>query len=110
MDAESLFVEFRVTRAPAPLGAVFDLVAGELFQVALHLCRDQSEAEDVVQATFLVAMQRAERYDAARPLRPWLLGILHREAKAQRRRARRAPEPARLVTREEEPVRTALAA
>ena len=111
MRAEDLFLRFQQTREPAHLGAVFDLVADDLFAVALHLCRSDAEADDLVQATFLVAIERANRFDAARPLRPWLLGILQQEAKVQRRRARRAPDPARLpVAQEPPPVQIVLAA
>src|SRR5262245_5117581 len=97
MTAERLFLEFQRTRDPARLGQVFDLCADDLFAVALHLCRDRAAAEDALQATFLCAIERAHRYTAGRPLRPWLLGILHREVRAQRRRARRQPAPERLV-------------
>src|SRR5881394_853801 len=103
MDAEQRFLQFQQTREPAHLGAVFDLVADELFAFALHLCRDQAAAEDLVQATFLVALERAHRWDARRPLRPWLLGILQREARAMRRRSRRTPDPARLPAPVEPP-------
>ncbi|MEO6593138.1 MAG: sigma-70 family RNA polymerase sigma factor, partial [Planctomycetota bacterium] len=101
MHAEHLFEQFRRTREPARLGEVFDLCADDLFAVALHLCRDRAAAEDLVQSTFLVAIERADRYTVGRPLRPWLLGILHREAKRQRRHARRVPEAERLSVRDE---------
>ncbi|MCA8953746.1 MAG: sigma-70 family RNA polymerase sigma factor, partial [Planctomycetes bacterium] len=93
---EQLFDRFRRTRDAACLGRVFDRCADELFAVALHVCPDRATAEDVLQATFLTAIERASRYATTRPLVPWLLGILHREAKRARRRARRAPDPARL--------------
>src|SRR5262245_33233038 len=96
MTPEQSFLGFRTTRDPARLGEVFDQCADDLFGVALHLCRDQGEAEDAVQATFLVAIEQAQRWDAARPLQPWLLGILHREVHQLRRRARRQPQPERV--------------
>src|SRR5688572_14956793 len=96
MDVERLFAEFCRTREPALLGEVFDACADDLFAVALHLCRDRAAAEDLVQATFLVAIERASRWDG-RPLRPWLLGILHREARQLRRRARRTVDRERLA-------------
>jgi RNA polymerase sigma-70 factor (ECF subfamily) len=102
MHLEHLFQQFRRTRDPARLGEVFDLCADDLFAVALHLCRDRAAAEDLVQSTFLVAIERAGRYEAGRPLRPWLLGILYREAKRLRRRAR-VPDAERLLQREEPP-------
>ena len=102
MNPEQLFQQFQRTRDPARLGEVFDLCADDLFAVALHLCRDRAAAEDLVQSTFLVAIERAGRYEAGRPLRPWLLGILHREAKRLRRRAR-VPDAGRLPRREAPP-------
>lgn len=97
MSAESLFLKFRESGEPAALGAAFDLVADELYAVALHLCRDHGDAEDLLQATFLLGIERAERYQAGRPLKPWLLGILFREAKAMRRRRRRRVDPGRVA-------------
>src|SRR5262245_307074 len=97
MTPEQSFLAFRTTRDPARLGEVFDQCADDLFGVALHLCRDQEEAEDAVQATFLVAIEQAPRWDGARPLQPWLLGILHREVRTLRRRARRQPQPERMA-------------
>ncbi len=102
MRAEQLFLHFRTTGDPASLGAVFDLCADELFAVAMHICRDRQAAEDAVQATFLIAIERAQRFAAGRQLRPWLLGILHREVKRARRRARRVPDAAK-VRRGDEP-------
>ncbi|MCB9884219.1 MAG: sigma-70 family RNA polymerase sigma factor [Planctomycetes bacterium] len=110
MSAEQLFLQFRATRDPASLGAVFDLCADELFAVAMHLCRDRQAAEDAVQATFLVAIERAHRFVPGRPLRPWLLGILHREVKRARRRARRVPDAAKVRLAEEPPPPQALLA
>lgn len=101
MDAETLFCTFRRTGDPACLGQVFDLCADDLFAVSLHLCHDRAAAEDVLQATFVVAIERAAHYAEGRPLRPWLLGILHREAKRAGRRWRRVPDRRRLLERSE---------
>lgn len=103
MDLEATFQQFRRTREPGALGAVFDATADDLFGLALHLTRDHAMAEDVLQATFLVAIERAHRWQPDRPLRPWLLGILHREVKVARRRARRTPDGSRVATKPSEP-------
>ncbi|HZN37683.1 MAG TPA: RNA polymerase sigma factor, partial [Planctomycetota bacterium] len=111
MDVERLFAEFCRTREPNLLGGVFDACADDLFAVALHLCRDRVDAEDIVQATFLAAIARAHRWQPERPLRPWLLGILHREARQLRRRARRAVDGSRVnVPPQPEPPQLVLAA
>ncbi|MBL8899946.1 MAG: RNA polymerase sigma factor, partial [Planctomycetes bacterium] len=88
---EELFAEWRRTREPALLGAVFDAVAPRLLGLALHLCREPADAEDAVQATFLTAIEKAESWDERRPLEPWLGAILTR--RAQQRAASDARRP-----------------
>lgn len=75
------------------LAAVFDAVAGQLLLVAGHLVRDGALAEDLVQTTFVEAMRCASRYDARRPLLPWLVRILTNQAKKLRRQRGRAVDP-----------------
>jgi RNA polymerase sigma-70 factor (ECF subfamily) len=70
------------------LGEVFDRVAPDLFRLALFLAPDASDAEDLVQETFLTAIRCAHSYAAGRPPRPWLLGILGNHARHARRRRR----------------------
>ncbi|MCP3920312.1 MAG: sigma-70 family RNA polymerase sigma factor [bacterium] len=81
---------------PAALATVFDATADDLRVIARHLTGDAATAEDVVQATFLTAMQKAREYDPARPLAPWLTGILVRHAHKARavRRPQRLDEEA----------------
>lgn len=91
------FAEFNRTGAPEALGRVFDAVAPELHRIALHLSPRPTEAEDLVQATFLAAIQRAASYDESRPLLPWLLGILANQARLARWRDGRRPDPERVL-------------
>ena len=57
-----------------------------LHAVACRLTRNPTEAEDLVQTTFLVAIERSVTYDATRPLVPWLMGILINQSRIARRR------------------------
>lgn len=50
----------------------------------LHL-GDAQDAEDVAQETFLRAFRSLHRFDASRPLRPWLLSIAANLARNRRR-------------------------
>lgn len=93
---EFLFEQFRSRGDVAALGAVFDRTAPELFRVAQHLAGDVHAAEDALQAAFLTAIEHAHTWDASRPLLPWLLGILANRVR-ELRRARRAPDPARVA-------------
>jgi RNA polymerase sigma factor (sigma-70 family) len=93
---EKLFDRYRRRGDAAALAEVFDRTSGELHKLALHLVRDAAEAEDVLQNTYLSAIESAPSYDASRPLIPWLVGILANQAAITRRRARREVEPDRL--------------
>lgn len=88
--ADGHFATFRRTGEPKALAEVFDRLAPELLLVAAHLARSDSEPEDLLQATFLTAIESAERWDEARPLLPWLLGILINLARHEHRRRRHA--------------------
>ncbi len=97
---ETLFDRYRTRGDVRALARVFDRAAPELLRVGMHLVRDPAAAEDMLQETFLTAIEHAERYDRARPLVPWLVGILTNHARRHRRAAARAPDPARLPRRE----------
>jgi len=60
-----------------------------LFRLAYLLLGDAGEADDVAQEAFIRAYRSLERFDAARPLRPWLLSIAANLARNRRRAAGR---------------------
>lgn len=80
------FQEFASSGDPAALGRVFDATSDDLYRLALHLCGAPSTAEDLVQSTWLAAIEGAPGYDAGRPVRPWLSGILKNRARMHFRR------------------------
>src|SRR5262245_45039033 len=87
------FDRFRSKGDVAALAEVFDATAPELYRVAVHLTRDLHEAEDLVQSTFLAAIENRNAYDARRELMPWLVGILTRTAAWERRKSSRVLAP-----------------
>jgi len=89
---EQLFERFRRDGDTGALGEVFDATAGDLLRIARRLTRGRAEAEDLVQATFLAAIERAAKFDSTRALRPWLVGILVRQAGLARRHGARTSE------------------
>jgi RNA polymerase sigma factor (sigma-70 family) len=91
-----LFERYRTHGSTAALARVFDETAPALFAVARRIARESADAEDAVQATFLVAIERAATWDAKRPLEPWLFGILVRQLGLARRKAARVVDPQRL--------------
>ncbi len=98
---EQLFLRYRGRGDVDALGELFDRTAPQLLGLARKL-GDEGTAEDLLQETWLAALERPGRWDAARPLLPWLLGILAVEARRQRRRAARSADPRRLVERRPE--------
>ncbi len=87
MDAASQqFQRFSQQGDLEALGKVFDQVAPQLLSLAKQRCRHAADAEDTVQATFLVAIRKALAFDAAQPVMPWLIGILHGEIRNLQRR------------------------
>ena len=92
---EQLFVRYRKHGDASALAEVFERTAPEILRVGLHFARDPAAAEDLLQATFVVAMESAGAFDPERPLVPWLLGILTNQA-LWRSKIPRQESPARL--------------
>ncbi len=88
------FARYRDSGDPDALARVFDAAAPRLLLVATQLA--PRDAEDLLQSTFVRAIQRAAAWDPERPLWPWLTGILAHEARNLHRRQARQPDPERL--------------
>lgn len=85
---EQIFERFQQNGNPADLAKVFDATAPQLLLLAAHVSPDGGAAEDLLQETFLVAMEKAEQWHATRPLLPWLAGILRHRAQDLARKLR----------------------
>ncbi|HZN39587.1 MAG TPA: sigma factor, partial [Planctomycetota bacterium] len=73
---DRLFLHFCRTGSARSLGKVFDRTAPELLRVAIYLSGNRADADDLVQRTFLTAIESRASHDRARRAMPWLLGIL----------------------------------
>lgn len=71
------------------LGAAFEREAPVLLAAARAITSDRSEAEDLVQTTFELAIRRVDQLRDPSALRAWLLAIQTREAFRVVRRLRR---------------------
>jgi len=85
------FHRYARIRDPRALAYVFDHAAPEL--LALARCLAGATAEDVLQDTFLVAIERAGSFTEGARVLPWLCGILVHKAKESRRQPRPQPGP-----------------
>lgn len=88
MDESELIVKLR----RGDRGACGVLVADygpRLLRAALALCRNRTDAEDLVQDTLVAAVRQASTFRGKCALFTWLYGILRRKHLAQFRRNRR---------------------
>jgi RNA polymerase sigma-70 factor (ECF subfamily) len=74
------------------LAAAYDAYGAIAYGLALKLLGSRTEAEDVVQDSFLALWRQAERIDPARGIRSYLLSIVHNRAVDRIRRSARRPE------------------
>src|SRR5262245_7947514 len=86
---EQLFARFSSQGDVDALSEVFDRTAPALLRLSVQICGREAEAEDLLQATFLVAIEKARSFDPTRSLTAWLVGILQKQGKTLRRRFRR---------------------
>jgi RNA polymerase sigma-70 factor (ECF subfamily) len=69
--------------------ALVDMHGQPIFRLAYLLTGDADDAADVAQETLLRAFRHLHRFDASRPLQPWLLRIARNLAYNRRRSIRR---------------------
>ena len=91
-DLEHDFAAFVDHRDIDALTRVFDATAGRLLLLATHVAGPRATAEDLVQATFVTAMQRCSTWNRRLPVWPWLGAILQNHARMEWRRERRRRE------------------
>jgi RNA polymerase sigma factor (sigma-70 family) len=101
-DYDRLFDRFRHESDGEALARLFDLLAPDLLRLARSLSGKGASAEDHVQSTFLVAIERRDRYRGEGRFFAWLAGILVNEIRRDRGHRRRQPDPHRLRSQIEE--------
>src|ERR687884_2385826 len=65
--------------------------AGDVYRYALVVLRNQADAEDVTQTTFLNAYRAMERGERPRSPQNWLIAIAHNVCRQRFRQAARRP-------------------
>lgn len=75
-------------------GGLFERYARDVFRLALSLGHRRADAEDLMQDTFLAALEGIGRFEGRSSFRTWLTAIAFRQSSRHRRyRAQRAMEP-----------------
>ena len=96
-ELESLFLAYRERGDATALAEVFDRSAPELYELARRLAPERSAAEDLLQDTFVTAIEKRAQWDSREPLMPWLIGILAIASQRGRRERARRPDPERVT-------------
>lgn len=88
------FERFRTEGDAVALAEVFDRTAPALLAAARSTVGDRHLAEDLLQQTFVAAIEARDDWDGERRVLPWLMGVLANRARNLRRREqRRSHEP-----------------
>ena len=91
LDEQQLVAGLRANSRDA-LAAAYDAFGAIAYGLATKLLASQSEAEDVVQESFLALWRQADRVDPERGVRSYLLQIVHNRCVDNIRRRSRRPE------------------
>jgi RNA polymerase sigma factor (sigma-70 family) len=78
---------------PEAVQQLVERFQAEVFGLCVRLLHHRHDAEDVTQEVFLRVFRSLRRWDPARPLRPWVLGIAVNRCRTWLSRRGRRPEP-----------------
>ena len=90
---------------PTELEAQLRWLHKESFGWALHCCgRDEPDAEDVLQTTYLKVLSGRARFEGHSAFKTWLFGVIRRTAQEHQRRARQRERRAECLAGEAAPI------
>jgi RNA polymerase sigma-70 factor (ECF subfamily) len=78
---------------PESIRVLVDRFQADVYGLCVRILRHRHDAEDVTQEVFLRIFRSLRRWDAARPLRPWILGITINRCRTWMAQRSRRPEP-----------------
>jgi RNA polymerase sigma-70 factor (ECF subfamily) len=74
------------------VAALVDRFQAEVYGLCVRLLNHRHDAEDVTQEVFLRIFRSLKRWDAARPLKPWVMGIAVNRCRTWLAQRARRPE------------------
>ena len=77
---------------PDAMRALIEQFQSDVFGLCLRMLTHRQDAEDVTQETFLRVFRSLKRWDAKRPIRPWILGIAVNRCRTWMGRRMKRPE------------------
>lgn len=92
MTADAALVRRCLAGDPAACRELVERFQADVFAVCHRLLAHAHDAEDVTQEVFLRVFRSLRRWDAERPLRPWVLGIAVNRCRTWAGRRGKGPE------------------
>lgn len=92
MTADAALVRRCLTGDPAACRELVEQLQADVFTMCQRLLAHCHDAEDVTQEVFLRVFRSLGRWDSARPLRPWVLGIAVNRCRTWMGKRGRGPE------------------
>ena len=77
---------------PQAVQSLVDRFQAEVFGLCLRILNHRHDAEDVTQEVFLRVFRSLRRWDASRPLKPWIMGITVNRCRTWLAQRSRRPE------------------
>jgi RNA polymerase sigma factor (sigma-70 family) len=77
---------------PEAIRSLVDRFQTEVFSLCVRLLSHRQDAEDVTQEVFLRIFRSLKRWDSARPLKPWIIGITVNRCRTWMSQRARRPE------------------
>jgi RNA polymerase sigma-70 factor (ECF subfamily) len=77
---------------PEAIRMLVDRFQADVFGLCLRLLNHRHDAEDVTQEVFLRVFRSLRRWDASRPLKPWIMGITINRCRTWLKQRSRRPE------------------
>lgn len=77
MENDSILINnFLTTRSESAFSQLYQQKTPALYQMALRLTAQNNEAEELVQKTWVVAIEKLQNFKGTSTLKTWLIGIL----------------------------------
>lgn len=90
--SDAALVQRCLTGSPAAARELVERFQGDVLAVCRRLLASEHDSEDVAQEVFIRVFRSLARWDSARPLRPWVLGIAVNRCRTWLGKRARAPE------------------
>jgi RNA polymerase sigma factor (sigma-70 family) len=92
VSAEAGLVQRCLLGEPEALRQLVERFQPDVYGLCVRLLRHRHDAEDVTQEVFLRVFRHLGRWDAARPLKPWVMGIAVNRCRTWLTQRARRPE------------------